>query len=119
MNYHNDRRYFKAIYQQGNETIEYGRYRGRKPKQAASKALTAICKNLRNKGTDTDNLKINFSLVEQTRGSEKKRYDYTGEKTLFDPPVVVKIRTPHGIKEIKYRYKSVIERANHVKSEEE
>lgn len=110
------RRYFKAIYKRDDEVVCNGRYRGRKPKQAASKALTAITKGMVEAGEDVNDVSIHFCIMEQTRGSKHKKYYYAGKKHELDEPVIVSItKTVDGKKitqEIKYKKKSVIKKCS-------
>lgn len=86
------RRYFRSIYEdEDGEIVMYGRYRGKKPKQAANKALTAITKKMLANGEEVDNKEIYFAIVEQTRNSKHKKYYYKGKKELLDEPVPVTI----------------------------
>jgi len=82
-------RSFKAIYEDpSGEVVTEGRYSGFKPKQASSKALTAIYK-LFEKSGKTLGGSIRFGLKETTRGSKNKKYWYSGEKTKITDPVLL------------------------------
>jgi len=98
----NGTRYFKIADMDGGFR---GRFSGRKPKQAANKALTSILKE-NNDGGATKG-KIKFSIVECTRGSNCKQYNYVGERKKLPDPMVVKI----GEKEIKYEFSNVVKKA--------
>jgi hypothetical protein len=76
-----------------------GRFSGSKPKQAAAKALKALLERRKESGKATSG-KYNYSIVECTRGSKCKEYNYVGEKVKLDEPVTVTI----GDKEITYRH---------------
>jgi len=86
------KRYFKAIYEQNGKVVCNGRYSGKKPKQAACKALTAITNSMKDKGKTFEDVSINFCVIEQTRGSKNKKYYYEGSKFLLDKPVTVEIK---------------------------
>lgn len=86
------KRYFKAIYEENGSVVCNGRYSGRKPKQAACKALTAITNAMKERGDKYEGVKINFCVIEQTRGSKNKKYYYEGSKFLLDEPVTVPIK---------------------------
>ena len=103
-------RYFKCVYN-GEEAT--GRYCGKKPKQAANKALTYIIRT--NGGADKCvGKQFKFEMVECTRGCNKKRTLYEGERVKLPKPLVVKIKG--GVdkktgkkledKEISYKYQN-------------
>jgi hypothetical protein len=85
------KRYFKAIYDKDGTVVCEGRYSGRKPKQAACKALTGITNGMKDRGEKFEGVTINFCVIEQTRRSKNKKYYYEGSKFKLDDPVVVKI----------------------------
>jgi len=93
---HNDR-YFKLLYD--GET-PMGRFSGKKPKQAANKALTSIIKTLEKSGKPIVNVDIRFALQECTRWNKKKfkiengektakKYNYLGRRELLKDEVIV------------------------------
>ena len=89
------KRYFRAIYKnEEGEIVCEGRYSGKKPKQAASKALTGILKLYKSSGIKSD--KVKFGVIECTRGSRRKRYYYQGEKSQLPKPLIVKITKKDG-----------------------
>ena len=102
-------RYFKIIGENGRS---YGRFTGSSPKQAASKAFTAITKKKKNKNAET-----NFTIRECTRGSHCKKYHYIGKRVELETPKIITI----GSKEVKYKYANKIARNKNVaeSSEEE
>lgn len=81
-------RYFKVIY---NNQEAHGRFSGAKPKQAANKALTSICKSIKKSGGDPTGKQIKFSITECSRNSKHKTYNYIGEKIQLDKPIDVTI----------------------------
>jgi len=88
-----DPRYFKCIYRTSEGDVRCaGRYSGKKPKQAACKALTAIIKSY-DGGCD---FPIKFLITECTRGSRKKVYSYAGHQEDLEHPVEVKITKKDG-----------------------
>lgn len=92
-------RYFKCIY----NGSEFGRYSGRTPKQAASKAFTAIIKN--NGGSNNCiNNNYSFLLRECTRGFKSKEKEYEGKRIKLDNPICIKIKSENNDKNIKYQY---------------
>lgn len=74
-----------------------GRYKSKNPSAAAKKAATKLFakKNV---------AKIQFSLRESTRGSDKKVYEYTAIRETLTKPLV---RTINGV-EIVNKYKIVL-----------
>jgi hypothetical protein len=88
------KRYFKCIYFDDKTDIVncVGRYSGKKPKQAANKALTALTKQFKEQGVNTNGLTINFGVIEQTRGSKRKKYYYQGTRNILKNPVPVSIK---------------------------
>ena len=86
-------RYFKVIYE-GVKDKEFGRFSGKKPKQAANKGLTSITKRLIKEDKPAIGREIKFAIIECTRGSKKKTYYYKGmRKELDDPqPVEIKVK---------------------------
>jgi len=97
-------RYFKVIIDEGDA---HGRFSGQKPKQAANKALTSI---LKSKEKDGDNVagKIKFSIVECTRGSRHKQYNYVGERIELENPMTVTIGSGDNKKEIEYKFNNKV-----------
>jgi hypothetical protein len=95
-------RFFKVVV----DGEVFGRFSGSKPKQAANKALTSI---LRKRTTEKKSTagNINFSIVECTRGSRKKTYNYVGERQQLTKPVEVNIKG----KTVTYRYNNVVRKA--------
>jgi len=81
-------RFFKYSY---NGTVS-GRFSGSKPKQAANKALTSIVKSQSETGVDLTNKMLTFSIIECTRGSKKKQYNYQGIRRALDTPIKVTIK---------------------------
>ncbi len=80
-------RFFKVIVDGGEA---HGRFSGTKPKQAANKALTSIFKTKKQSGGSITG-KIRFSIVECTRNSKHKQYNYVGERLHLDNQVDVPI----------------------------
>ncbi len=97
-------RYFKVVYENGQPK---GRFSGTKPKQAANKALTSILKTRESDGKSTT-VKIKFSIIECTRGSKHKEYNYVGERVKLDKPMEVTIGKGVNAKTIKYRYNNKV-----------
>lgn len=97
-------RYFKVIVEDGDP---HGRFCGSKPKQAANKALTSILKSMESDGKKTDQ-QIRFSIVECTRNSRHKQYNYIGERIELDEPMEVTIRKGGVEKIIKYKYNNKV-----------
>jgi len=94
-------RFFKVIVDGGEA---HGRFSGTKPKQAANKALTSILKTKEQKGGAGATGEIKFSIVECTRGSKHKQYNYIGQRVKLDKPMKVKIGSGADAKEIEYKF---------------
>lgn len=69
-----------------HDGVQYGRYNGDSPYQAANKALSEIIRN-RVKNNQTTNEDITFYLVESTKGSGKKIHQYSGKRLKLATPV--------------------------------
>jgi len=95
-------RYFKIVNEDGTTQ---GRFSGRKPKQAANKALTSILKERKETGKGTAG-KVDFSIVECTRGSKHKQYSYEGQRKKLPEKMTVTIDN----KEIVYEYSNVVKK---------
>lgn len=102
-------RYFHLIY---NNKIK-GRFTGKAPGQAASKAFTALYKkNPRaqyGQGINVNlnlniNEPINFSIIECTRGSKHKTFYYTGIRHKLDEERIIELKDSRS-KKIVYTYK--------------
>lgn len=84
------KRYFKCIIVDGDEVKVSGRYSGKKPKQAASKACTKLYEDLRSAGQAPT--EIVFGMHECTRANKKKKkYFYIGKREKLDKPEQVSI----------------------------
>lgn len=103
-------RYFKVVVDGGNA---HGRFSGTKPKQAANKALTSILKTREKNGQHVGG-QIKFSIIECTRGSKHKQYNYIGERIKLDSPMLVTIGKGPEAKVIEYKYNNKVmkEKAN-------
>ena len=103
-------RYFRLFY---NDEYQ-GRYRGKKPKQAANKAFSYIVKDMKKNGNQKGgvNVDINFSIRECTRNSKHKEYTYVGIREKLNNPVEVKIENEDGsVKNITYSFHNKISKA--------
>lgn len=102
-------RFFKLLCADGSFK---GRFSGKKPKQAANKALTSI---LNDQGVDKNSVKkaFDFSIVECTRGSKHKTYNYTGKREKLTNPikVTIKDKQKNTTKTITYKYQNVVSKA--------
>lgn len=85
------KRYFKCIMINGEgEAVATGRYSGKKPKQAASKACTRLYEEQKEAGLLPE--KIVFGMHESTRASKKKKkYFYVGRRVELEEPEEVEI----------------------------
>ena len=102
------KRFFRCVYRAADGSfVNGGRYSGKKPKQAASKALKAIVK----KNNVTTGEEVTFLIQECTRGSKKKKYSYKGSQVDLAEPVKIKITKKDGSAgEIAYRKHSVVKK---------
>lgn len=108
-------RYFKLFY---NDEYQ-GRFRGRKPKQAANKAFSSIIKDMKKSGNQKGgvNVDINFSIRECTRNSKHKEYNYVGVREQLKDPVEVVIKNDDGsVKEITYSFHNKISKSPKVQA---
>ena len=83
------KRYFHCVYK-GNDgkVVRAGRYCGKKPKQAARKALSRVVE----KNGVEDGKTLVFLIKECTRGSKKKMYAYNGSRVPLQEPVKVELK---------------------------
>jgi hypothetical protein len=101
------KRYFKMIHEQN---LHKGKYIGRKPKQAASKALTSIWRNEMKNGNDVTGKTLNIVIKEFTRNKTHKIHEYEGTRIKLDKPTEVKLKLPDdtngnsNVKTILYKY---------------
>jgi len=88
-------RFFRCVFKNTDgEIVHAGRYSGKKPKQAARKALTGIVK----KNELEVGEHVIFLIQECTRGSKKKKYSYVGAQVNLPEPITVTIRKKDGQK---------------------
>lgn len=68
------------------EDKAYGRYTGESPYQAANKALSELIRK-RNKDGKTTQSKIEFTLIESTKGSKHREHQYIGKRLKLKTPI--------------------------------
>lgn len=73
---------------ENNELV--GRYIGDSPYQAANKALSEIIR-LKEKNKETITYPLFFSLIEVTKGSKNKIYNYQGTREELTEPIKYKL----------------------------
>ena len=102
------KRFFRCLYRATDgSVVNAGRYSGKKPKQAASKAFTAIVK----KNNVTTGESVTFLIQECTRGSRKKKYSYEGSQVNLPTPVEIKIKKKDGtFSQISYAKNNVLKK---------
>jgi hypothetical protein len=85
------KRYFKCIMINDEDTaVNIGRFSGKKPKQAASKACTHLYENRKNSGEIPE--QIIYCMHECTRSNKKKKkYFYVGKRLKLVEPVEIEI----------------------------
>lgn len=98
----NKKRFFQIVNADGETE---GRFAGHKPKQAANKAFTSLLKKQTGGGKGPSG-KIEFSIIECTRNSKRKVYNYIGERVELETPEKVKIQD----KEIVYKFNNVLKK---------
>merc|ERR1711871_246050 len=79
----------------------YGRYTGDSPYQAANKALSELIRKKKSDGGSVAG-KINFTLIESTKGSKHKHHEYVGKRVALKTPISYK--TKDGV-EVTKKYK--------------
>ena len=80
------KRYFRIV-QEGNTC---GRVQGNKPKQAANKAFSSLCRKFSNPEEIVGKEQV-FSIQECTRGSNQQVYTYKGLKVALAPENYIKV----------------------------
>jgi hypothetical protein len=97
------KRYFKCIMiGVDGSAVSNGRYSGKKPKQAASKACTRLYDDMKKSGQAPE--QIIFGMHECTRANKKKKkYFYVGKRIALEQPEEVTIKKNDG-KEMVIQY---------------
>jgi hypothetical protein len=119
-----DKRYFKCIMITSDDNvIATGRYCGKKPKQAASKACTKLYDDIIESGRDMPE-NIIFGMHECTRSSKrKKKYFYSGKRVKLAEPEHVEINktdlTTGKKMVITYYYNNDVRKLTNVDTHEE
>lgn len=95
-----------------DDDTHHGRYRAggnwtpnAQPKQAAIKAFQQFIRNKELDGISTDG-EHKFSIIECTRGSERKIYHYIGERVTLPQPITANL----GGKMVTYKYRNRVTR---------
>ena len=88
------------------EEKAYGRYLGDSPYQAANKALSEIIRKKKKDGSSMSG-KINFSLIESTKGSKHKQHEYVGKRVALKTPI--SYQTKDGI-EVTKKFKNELKK---------
>jgi len=81
-------RYFHVSDKKIDGGAYFGRFKGKSPKQAATKAFSSIYETRKEKKISVSE-KIYFELQEVTRGSKRKTHFYVGERVKLDVPIQV------------------------------
>jgi len=110
-------RYFKVIIVGGKRIEDGGRYelplktktgkpQRRGPKDKASTAFSELCQ----KHGKKEDCKLNFSIQETTRGSDKKIYHYEGKREKLAKPITLKLKDKRTgkVKEVVKKFHNVI-----------
>jgi len=77
------------------ETDFAGRFTGLTPYQAANKALSKYFRNLENANL-SDQIQVEFSIRESTRGSKRLTYVYKGNRIKLAIPITYSIKSQTG-----------------------
>lgn len=85
-----------------SDSKSYGRYTGDSPYQAANKALSELIRKKKKEGKSTTS-KINFTLVESTKGSKHREHQYIGKRLKLKTPITYE--TKDGVTVVK-KYKN-------------
>ena len=85
-----DRTFRCIVIGENGEVLAKGRYSGKKPKQAASKACTRLYEALRKEGSPIP-VSIIYGMHECTRSRNKKKYFYIGKRIELPEPEMVPI----------------------------
>jgi hypothetical protein len=114
----NGERYFKLVKSKIGD--QEGRFTGRTPKQAASKAFTKLLMKAKENSTMPDQSTKIF-IKESTRGSKQKIYGFEAKRVELDQPQELTImdKSTGQFKTISYKYRNEINRLkNQDKSDE-
>lgn len=84
----------------------YGRYTGESPYQAANKALSELIRKNKKDGNSTAG-KINFTLIESTKGSKNKEHQYVGKRVSLKKPITY--QTKDGV-DVTKKYKNELKK---------
>ena len=101
------KRTFSVVFFHNGEKVESEkRFTGRKPKHAASRALTAFVNDLKSRGENTDHIAVNMMLRED---DHYRTYYLTGSKYLLSKPVTLTL-TKNGVQytETYYRGSKIV-----------
>jgi hypothetical protein len=102
------KRHFNMIFLESGEKRGY--YEGSTPKNAANRAYSSYVKELRHQNKKIPS-KINFGIIETTRGSRNNVTCYTGSRSKLDTPLVIQRAGTHGeVKPITYNYRNNVTR---------
>lgn len=86
-----------------SQEVQFGRFIGLKPKQAAAKAFTTLIKLIK-----SDARKC-IKIIETTKGSKNKSFYFECTRMKLECPITVK--RPNG-KEITYTYYTVVKKSS-------
>lgn len=79
------------VKEDGEESSFSGRYTGDSPYQAANKALSELIRK-RNKDGKSTTGKIQFTLIESTKGSKHREHQYVGKRLKLKTPIEYKTK---------------------------
>jgi len=114
------KRTFKCYYDDNKILIDdhdkekmFGRFKGIRPRQAANKAFSSICKKLLKGGEEIFNKDFIFTIVECTRNAKKNRkFPYIGRKEKLDKVSEREVKIGGGkeTRKIVYKSKNIIKK---------
>jgi len=87
--------------------VQYGRYNGESPYQAANKALSEIIRT-RVKNNQPIDQDINFFLVESTKNSQRKIHQYVGKRVKLETPVSYTVKNGDREQVITKEFKNIL-----------
>jgi hypothetical protein len=116
-----DKRTFKCYYDNNkildddsNKDKIFGRFKGIRPRQAANKAFSAICKEQTKEGKNIIGKEIIFSIIECTRKTKNRKFNYIGKREELKEKSVreVQVGGSKEARKIIYKFKNNIRKYN-------
>jgi len=109
MNYIMTKRYFTVVdFPKKDNT--FGRYKGVRPCDAASKAFSQLARIVNLKNSNKKNHMV-FTIKEISQGGSGKCYTYIGTRVELDQPIMKNI----GGKNVYFKHKNIISKYDDIK----